>query len=103
MRRTMSDELDLATLNVLLHRVRRHPQDKAFRLAAAREVSRLVELEPSAVGDDKLLAEAVRHARLLKRALDRANRSVSPTVDDIAAVNAWIELLQGVFMKMEER
>ena len=99
----MAEELDLATLNVLLQRIRRHPQDQAFRLAAAREVARLAALDPSSLGGDTLLGEAVRHARLLKRALERANQAAAPSVDDISAVIAWTELLQAVLMKRGAR
>jgi hypothetical protein len=86
-----------------LQRVRRHPQDRELRLKAAQSVAALAEASPAAgtpgVEGDKLLLEAVAAARLLRRALERANKTEPPSSNDIAAVNAWIDGLRALLVK----
>jgi hypothetical protein len=84
--------LDLTSLNVVLQRVRRHPQDRSLRLAAAQDVALLAD---HAAGDgDKLLQEAKSLAKMLRRALHRANQRAIADSTDLAAVKAWIDKLQ---------
>jgi hypothetical protein len=99
------DHLDLKSLDIMLQRVRRHPQDRALRVKAAEGVATLADhTSPSSLkGEDSLIAEAVRLAKLLRRALDRANRAPSPNTNDIAAMNAWIDALHPVLLKAIER
>jgi len=95
-------ELDLASLDHLLQRVRRYPQDRELRVRAARGVTALAEASPAAmpgIESDKLLLEAVAAARLLRRALERANKTEPPSSNDIAAVNAWIDGLRALLVK----
>jgi hypothetical protein len=89
-------DLDLASLNVLLQRVRRRPEDRPTRLRAAEDVAILADLDAKSVRGDKLLAEAIFIARLLRRALDRANKSAHPSTTDVAAINAWIDKFQSL-------
>jgi hypothetical protein len=96
-------DLDLASLNVLLQRVRRHPLDRPTRLRATEHVAILAQLEAEDVHGDKLLAEAVSMAKLLRRALDRANKGELPGATDIAAVNAWIDNLEGILLRAVSR
>jgi hypothetical protein len=97
-------ELDLATLNALLKGVRRHPYDRALRLRAAERVAVLADHVIAANdGADRLLAEAIVGARLLRRALERANRTDHPSSDDVTAINAWIDRLQTLLLKIIER
>jgi hypothetical protein len=92
-------DLDLASLNLLLQRVRRHPGDRPTRLRAAQDVAIVAQLTAESVEGDKLLAEAASVARLLSRALDRANRSDHLNMTDIAAINAWIDKLQSLLLR----
>jgi hypothetical protein len=95
-------DLDLATLDHLLQRVRRHPQDRESRLRAAQSVAALAEASPAGtpgLESDKLLLQAVAAARLLRRALERANKTEPPSSNDIAAVNAWIDGLRALLVK----
>ena len=96
-------DLDLASLHVLLQRVRRHPGDRPTRLRATEDVAILAGLDAANVDGDKLLAEAVSIARLLRRALERANKSDHPGTTDIAAVNAWIDNLQSLLVRAISR
>lgn len=97
-------ELDLATLNALLQSVRRHPGDWALRIRAAEQVAVLADhVIADHEGSDRLLAEAIGGAKLLRRALQRANRTETASSDDIAAVNAWIDRLHGLLLKIIER
>jgi hypothetical protein len=98
-------ELDLASLAPLLQSVRRHPHDRALRLRAAQAVAILAEhVVPADLDDgDKLLVEAVTAAKLLRRALDRANKADDASSDDIAAFTAWIDALHGLLLKVIER
>jgi hypothetical protein len=90
-------DLDLASLDILLQRVRRHPRDRALRLAAARDVAVLA--DQAARGGDKLLQEAGSIARMLQRALDRSNKAAVADEADLAAVNAWIDTLHGQLLR----
>jgi hypothetical protein len=95
-------ELDLASLDHLLQRVRRHPQDRELRMRAAQSVAALAEISPAgtpSVENDKLLSQAASAARLLRRALERANKNEPPSSNDIAAVNAWIDGLRALLVK----
>jgi hypothetical protein len=96
-------DLDLASLHVLLQRVRRNPEDRPARLRAMADVSIVANLRAEDVHDDKLLAEAASMARLLRRALDRANKSEHPSPTDIAAVNAWIDNLHSLLLRAISR
>ena len=96
-------DLDLASLNLILQRVRRHPEDRSARLRATAEVAILAGLDAESVHGDKLLAEAASIARLLRRALDRANRSDHPSATDFAAVKAWIDNLQSLLIRAISR
>jgi hypothetical protein len=96
-------DLDLASLHVLLQRVRRHPADRPTRLRATEEIAILAGLDAANVDGDKLLAEAVSIARLLRRALDRANKADRPSMTDVAAVNAWIDNLQSLLVRAISR
>jgi hypothetical protein len=104
--RALADvHLDLKSLDILLQRVRRHPQDRALRLKAAEGVATLADYGPvgNLKAQDSLLAEAVRIAKLLRRALERANRTLIATDNDIAAVNAWVDTLHPLLLKAIER
>jgi hypothetical protein len=96
-------DLDLASLHVLLQRVRRHPEDRPTRLRATEDVAILAGLDAANVDGDKLLAEAAGIARLLRRALDRANKADRPSMTDVAAVNAWIDNLQSLLVRAISR
>lgn len=96
-------DLDLASLSVLLQRVRRHPEDRPTRLRATQDVAILANLDAQSVDGDKLLAEAASVARLLRRALERANKSDHPSMTDLAAVNAWIDNLQALLLRAISR
>ena len=96
-------ELDLATLNVLLQGVRRHPTDRALRIRAAERVAVLADHVIGGSGADRLLADAIVGAKLLRRALERANRSEQASADDVTAVNACIDRLQTLLLKIIER
>ena len=54
-------------------------------------------------GVDLLLTDAIAGARLLRRALDRSNKAEVPCSNDIAAINAWIDRLQTLLLKIIER
>ena len=96
--------LDLAILDVLLQRVRRHPHDRALRVKAAEQVAILANhLIAPDEGDDRLLADAVAGARLLRRALERSNKTESASSEDLAAVKAWIDGLHNLLLKIIER
>jgi hypothetical protein len=104
--RALADvHLDLKSLDILLQRVRRHPQDRALRLKAAEGVATLADYAPigSLKAEDSLLAEAVRAAKLLRRALERANQTPLASGNDIAAMNAWIDTLHPLLLKAIER
>jgi hypothetical protein len=92
-----------AILNILLQRVLRDPQDRALRLRAAEQVANLAEHAVDPYGTDKLLGDAVAGARLLRRALERSNKSEPPSGNDLAAVSAWIDGLHGILLKIIER
>lgn len=96
-------ELDLATLNTLLQGVRRHANDRALRIRAAERVAVLADHVIADGGDDRLLADAIVGARLLRRALERANRSERASADDLTAVTAWIDQLEALLLKIIER
>ena len=97
-------ELNLEALHAVLQSVRRNPHDRELRSRAADQVAVLAtHTISSADGVDRLLAEAIADARLLRRALDRANRAEQASTDDIAAVNAWIDRLQTLLLKIIER
>jgi hypothetical protein len=94
--------LDLQTLDILLQRIRRHPQDRAARLKAVDAVAALADhIAPP--GEDNLLADAIRNGKLLRRALARANQSDVVSDNDIAALNAWIDALHPLLLKVIER
>ena len=97
-------DLDLATLDVLLQRVRRHPYDRPLRVRAAEQVEILANhLVAPGEGDDRLLADAVAGAKLLRRALERANKTEAASSEDLAAVKAWIDGLHTLLLKIIER
>jgi len=97
-------ELELATLFVLLQRVRRHPHDWALCIRATEQVAILANhLIAPDEGGARLLADAIAGARLLRRALERANKTELPSSDDVAAVNAWIDGLHSLLLKIIER
>lgn len=97
-------DLNLEALHALLQSVRRNPNDWALRLRAADQVSLLANHEIcSDEGVDRLLADAIAGARLLRRALDRSNKAELASTDDIAAINAWIDRLQNLLLKIIER
>jgi len=97
-------DLNLEALNALLQSVRRNPHDWALRLRAADQVALLANHEISSdEGVDRLLADAIAGARLLRRALDRSNKAELASSDDIAAINAWIDRLQNLLLKIIER
>jgi hypothetical protein len=100
---TADGALDLATLSMLLQRLRRHPQDRAVRLRAAEQVAILAEQAVDPHHTDNLLEEAVAGARLLRRALERSNKSEPPSSNDLAAVSAWIDGLHSILLKIIER
>jgi hypothetical protein len=102
-RRPPDGELDLATLNVLLQGVRRHPNERALRIRAAERVAVLADHVIADGGDDRLLADAIAGARLLRRALERANRSERASAEDLTAVTAWIDQLEALLLKIIER
>ena len=87
-------ELDLATLNVLLGRIRRHPHHLASRRTADQQLSFVI--DHASTDQDQLLKEIVAMARLLRRALDRASASDLVGATDLAAINAWIDKLQAL-------
>jgi hypothetical protein len=97
-------DLNLEALNALLQSVRRNPDDWAMRLRAADEVAVLANhsISPDE-GVDLLLTDAITGARLLRRALDRSNQAEVPRSDDVAAINAWIDRLQTLLLKIIER
>ncbi|MBS0523155.1 MAG: hypothetical protein JSS04_05920 [Proteobacteria bacterium] len=96
--------MNLEALNVLLQRVRRNPNDWALRIRAAAEVAVLAEHTISDdEGGDRLLADAIAGARLLRRALERSNKTEQASSNDTAAVNAWIDRLQTLLLKIIER
>ena len=96
--------LDLATLSLVLQRLRRRPRDRALRVTAAQQVTILADFDVSATGGpDRLLTEAIAGAKLLRRALERANRTEVASDSDIAAVNSWIDGLHGTLLKIIER
>ena len=99
------DDLDLKSLDIMLQRVRRNPQDRAFRVKAAEGVAKLADFASpgSLQGQDGLLAEAIRIAKLLRRALDRTNQASQASSNDIAAMTAWIDALHPVLLKTIER
>jgi hypothetical protein len=102
---TMSgSELNLEALNAVLQGVRRNPNDLDLRTLAADQVAVLAThtIRPDD-GVDRLLAEAIADARLLRRALDRSNKAELASTNDIAAVNAWIDRLQTRLLKIIER
>jgi hypothetical protein len=97
-------DLNLEALNALLQSVRRNPNDRAMRVRAADQVAELAShMISSDEGVDRLLADAISGARLLRRALDRANRAELASSDDVAAINAWIDRLQTLLLKIIER
>lgn len=97
-------DLNLEALHALLQSVRRNPNDWPLRLRAADEVAVLAgHLISSDDGVDRLLADAIAGAKLLRRALERSNRTEAPSSDDIAAINAWIDRLQTLLLKIIER
>ena len=97
-------ELNLEALNALLQSVRRNPSDRALRIRAADQVAVLATYTiSSAEGEDRLLTEAIADARLLRRALERSNRTELAASNDLAAVNAWIDRLQTLLLKIIER
>jgi hypothetical protein len=97
-------DLNLEALHALLQSVRRNPNDGALRTRAAGEVAVLADHTiASDDGVDRLLADAISGARLLRRALDRSNRAELASSDDIAAINAWIDRLQTLLLKIIER
>ena len=97
-------ELNLEALNALLLSVRRNPGDRALRVRAAGEVAVLANHEiASDDGVDRLLTDAIAGARLLRRALERSNKAELASSNDIAAVNAWIDRLQTLLLKIIER
>ena len=85
-------ELDLATLNVLLGRIRRHPHRLDSRRTAEQQLSFVI--DHASTDHDQLLKEIVTGARLLRRALDRASTSDLVGATDLASMNAWIDKLQ---------
>ena len=96
--------LDLASLNAVLQRVRRHPQDRALRLRAAEDVAVLAEYRaPWPKTGDKLLVDAAAAAKLLRRALERANKDEFASANDVAAFTAWIDRLHTLLLKAIER
>ena len=99
-----SRDLNLEALNILLQTVRRHPNDWALRIRAADQVAVLANHTISSdEGVDRLLADAISGARLLRRALDRSNQAEAASSDDVAAINAWIDRLQTLLLKIIER
>jgi hypothetical protein len=58
---------------------------------------------PPTEGPDRLLTTAITGARLLRRALERANKADLARDDDVAAVNAWIDGLDSTLLKIIER
>lgn len=52
---------------------------------------------------DRLLSDAIVGARLLRRALERANKMELPSLENVAAINAWIDRLHGLLLKIIER
>jgi hypothetical protein len=96
--------LELATLFVLLQRVRRHPNDWALRIRVAEQVAPLANhvIVPGEE-TDRLLSEAIVGARLLRRALERANKTELPSLENVAAINAWIDRLHDLLLKIIER
>ena len=97
-------DLNLEALNALLQSVRRNPNDREMRVRAADQVAVLADHTISSDdGVDRLLADAISGARLLRRALDRSNKAEAASIDDIVAVNAWIDRLQTLLLKIIER
>jgi hypothetical protein len=97
-------ELNLEALNAVLQSVRRNPNDLELRIRAADQVAVLAaHTIASDDGVDRLLADAIADARLLRRALERSNKAERPSSNDIAAVNAWIDRLQTLLLKIIER
>lgn len=97
-------DLNLKALNALLQSVRRNPNDRELRIRAADQVAVLATHTISSdEGTDRLLADAIAGARLLRRALDRSNKAETASSDDIAAINAWIDRLQTLLLKIIER
>lgn len=96
--------LDLAPLSVLMQRVRRHPDDRALRIRAAEQVAVLANhvIGPDE-GADRLLADAIAGAKLLRRALERANKTEMASSEDVAAIKAWIDGLHSLLLKIIER
>ena len=98
------NDLNLEALNAILQSVRRNPNDRELRLRAADQVAVLATHRiASDDGVDRLLADAIAGARLLRRALDRSNKAEAVSSDDIAAINAWIDRLQTLLLKIIER
>jgi len=98
------DDLNLEALNALLKSVRRNPNDWELRVRAADQVAVLATHTISSdEGMDRLLADAIADARLLRRALERSNKAELASSNDIAAVNAWIDRLQTLLLKIIER
>jgi hypothetical protein len=85
-------ELDLATLNVVLGRIRRHPHHLASRRTADEQLSFVV--DHASTDQDQLLKEIVAMARLLRRALNRGSTTDLVGAADLASMNAWIDKLQ---------
>jgi hypothetical protein len=97
-------ELNLEALNALLQSVRRNPNDRPLRCRAADQVAVLANHTiASDDGVDRLLADAIVGAKLLRRALERSNKAEQASADDIAAINAWIDRLQTLLLKIIER
>ena len=97
-------DLNLEALHAVLQSVRRHPNDWPLRIRAAHEVAVLARHTiESDDGVDRLLADAIAGAKLLRRALDRSNKAEQASADDIAAINAWIDRLQTLLLKIIER
>ena len=96
--------LELAPLSALLQRVRRRPYDGMLRIRLSNQIDVLADyaVEPDE-GADRLLADAIVGARLLRRALHRANKTELPSSEDTASVAAWIDNLQAMLLKTIER
>ncbi len=96
-------ELNLEALHALLQSVRRNSHDCALRRRAAAAVAVLANHRISSGECDRLLADAIAGAKLLRRALERSNRADVASSDDVAAINAWIDRLQTLLLKIIER
>jgi chemotaxis regulatin CheY-phosphate phosphatase CheZ len=99
---TNQPELDLATLCGQLRRLQRRPRDAALRLQVASQVAVLAEHVPA--DHDRLLHEIVGVAKLLRRALDRINKT-APHIEagDLAAMKAWMERLEPLLARATTR